>query len=96
MIAIEFNGPYGNGGIQGDMVFADKSGSAQAVVRDRGCQRATELGRNFLAGETVQYIDTTHESDFFNLLSKYKMQARSQGYIDMKSGLRLYSVVIPR
>ncbi|KAL7495910.1 hypothetical protein ACHAWT_006717 [Skeletonema menzelii] len=96
MIAIEFDGPHGNGGVYGEMVFTDKCGSAQAVVRDRGCQRATELGRNFLAGETVQYIDTTHEIDFFNLLSKYKMQARSEGHIDIKSGLKLYSVALAR
>ena len=51
------------------MVFADKCTSAQAVVRKRNCQRATELGRNFLAGETVQYIDT-NEIDFFSLFVK--------------------------
>ena len=94
MISIEFDGPYGNGGVYGVMVFADKCPTAQAVVRDRGCQRATELGRNFLAGETIQYIDTTNENVFFSLLSKYKMQARTQGHIDLKSGMRLYDVTI--
>ena len=95
MIAIEFDGPYANSGVYGEMVFVDRSTSAQSVVRDRGCQRATELGRNFLAGETIQYIDT-HEVDFFALLSKYQVQARSQGHIDIKSGLRLYNVAITR
>lgn len=47
MISIELDGPYGNGGVYGVMVFADKCPTAQAIVRDRGCQRATELGRNF-------------------------------------------------
>lgn len=94
MISIEFDGPYGNGGVYGVMVFVDKCPTAQAVVRDRGCQRATELGRNFLAGETVQYTDTTNEADFFSLLSRYKMQARTQGHIDLKSGMRLYDVTI--
>eukprot|EP00984_Skeletonema_dohrnii_P009028 scaffold3387_cov122-Skeletonema_dohrnii-CCMP3373.AAC.2 len=95
MLAIEFDGPHGNGGVYGEMVFADKCTSAQAVVRKRNCQRATELGRNFLAGETIQYIDTT-EIDFFSLLSKYKMQAKWEGLIDLKSGLRLYTVTIAR
>lgn len=95
MLAIEFDGPHGNGGVYGEMVFADKSASAQAVVRDRGCLRATELGRNFLAGETVQYIDTTNEVDFFSLLSKYESQAWG-GLIDVKSGLRLHIVKIAR
>lgn len=94
MLAIEFDGPHGNGGVYGEMVFADKGASTQAVVRDRGCQRATELGRNFLAGETVQYIDTTNEIDFFSLLSKYESQAKWGGHIDMKSGLRLHIVTI--
>ncbi len=43
MLAIAFDGPHGNGGVYGEIVFADKGASAQAVVRDRGCQRATEL-----------------------------------------------------
>jgi hypothetical protein len=96
MLAIEFDGPYGNGGIEGEMVFVDNNTSAQAVVRERRCHRATELGRNFLAGETIQYIDITNESDFFNLLSKYKLQARWEGLIDVKSGLRLYAVRITK
>lgn len=96
MLAIEFDGTHGNGGVYGEMVFADKCASAQAVVRDRGCQRATELGRNFLAGETVQYIDTANENDFFSLLSKYESQAKWGGLIDFKSGLRLNIVTIAR
>jgi hypothetical protein len=95
MLAIEFDGPYGNGGIEGEMVFVDRDTSAQAVVRRRRC-RATELGRNFLAGETIQYIDITNEIEFFQILSKYKSQARWEGLSDMKSGLRLYAVRITR
>eukprot|EP00985_Skeletonema_marinoi_P014378 scaffold7278_cov147-Skeletonema_marinoi.AAC.7 len=41
MLAIEFDGPHGNGSVYGEMVFADKCTSAQAVVRKRNCQRAT-------------------------------------------------------
>jgi hypothetical protein len=49
-----------------------------------------------LAGETIQYIDTTNESDFFRLLSKYEQGLSTQGHIDLKSGLRLYDVTIAR
>ena len=31
MISLEFDGPYGNGGVYGVMVFADKCPAAQAV-----------------------------------------------------------------
>lgn len=96
MMAIEFDGPYGNGGIYGEMAYADRDPSAQAVVRGRNCQRATELGRNFLAGETIHHIDTTDEDLFFSLLSKYQRNTSTQGLIDMKSGLKLYSVQIAK
>ena len=96
MLAIEFDGPHGSGGVEAEMVFVDKEKSAQAVVRKRNCRRATELGRNFLTGETIQYIDTTSETDFFRLLSRYKVQARWGGNTDVKSGLRLYSAMIAK
>jgi len=96
MVAIEFDGPYGAGGVYGEMVYVDKNRSALAVVRDRGCARAGELGRNFLMGETVEYIDTTNEDTFFKLLSTYKRGASTQGLIDVKSGLYLYQVQIPK
>ena len=96
MMAIEFDGPYGNGGIYGEMAYADRDPSAQAVVRGRNCQRATELGRNFLAGETIHYIDTTDEDLFFSILSEYQRKTSTQGLIDVKSGLKLYSVQIAK
>ena len=94
MLAVEFDGPLGDGGVDGQMVFVDKDPSALTVVRERGCQRATELGRNFLAGETIHYVDTTDESSFFHLLRRYKQCLSTQGYIDLKSGLKLYDVKI--
>mmetsp|Transcript_802 Transcript_802/g.1504 ORF Transcript_802/g.1504 Transcript_802/m.1504 type:complete len:219 (+) Transcript_802:55-711(+) len=96
MIAVEFDGPAAGGGIQGEMVFVDTDASAQAVVKGRKCERATELGRNFLTGETVAYYDTTEESVFFSLLRKYRSAARSRRLIDMKSGLSLYDVTIAK
>ena len=33
MLAIEFYGPHGSGGVEAEMVFVDKEKSAQAVVR---------------------------------------------------------------
>ncbi len=94
MIAIEFDGPHNGNGVYGEMAFVDKSRQAQAVVRDRGCARAGELGRNFLMGETIQYLDTTNEDAFFRLLSRYKLRCSTQGLIDVKSGLTLYNVTI--
>eukprot|EP00594_Rhizosolenia_setigera_P017578 CAMPEP_0178975874 /NCGR_PEP_ID=MMETSP0789-20121207/23469_1 /TAXON_ID=3005 /ORGANISM="Rhizosolenia setigera, Strain CCMP 1694" /LENGTH=76 /DNA_ID=CAMNT_0020664797 /DNA_START=91 /DNA_END=317 /DNA_ORIENTATION=- len=73
MIAIEFDGPFNDTGVMGEMVFVDRDRRAQAVVRDRGCARAGELGRNFLTGETIKYIDTTNEDAFFRLLCRYKL-----------------------
>mmetsp|Transcript_48936 Transcript_48936/g.59016 ORF Transcript_48936/g.59016 Transcript_48936/m.59016 type:complete len:222 (+) Transcript_48936:35-700(+) len=96
MMAIEFDSPHGNGGVNGEMVYADKDRKAQSVVRKRGCERATELGRNFLAGETTHYIDTTDEHIFFRLLDTYCQGKSTQGYIDMKSGLKLYNVRIAK
>mmetsp|Transcript_27905 Transcript_27905/g.43130 ORF Transcript_27905/g.43130 Transcript_27905/m.43130 type:complete len:210 (+) Transcript_27905:14-643(+) len=95
MLAIEFDGPLQNGGLYGEMAFVDRDRIARAVVRQRNCRRATELGIHFLDGEAIHYIDC-NESDFFHLLSKYKMQARYTGQIDVKSGLNLYSVRISR
>ena len=73
MFAIEYDGPHGTTGIYGDMVYVDKNPLALRVVRERGCQRANELGRNFLAGETIRYVDTTDEEAFFGLLMMYKL-----------------------
>lgn len=94
MLAIEFDGPAVGGGVEGEMVFVDTNREAQGVVKGRKCQRATELGRNFLSGETVVYYDTADEKVFFALLSKYKQRARSRNLIDVKSGLHLYDVTI--
>ena len=97
MLAVEFDGPYGSGGIVGEMVYVDKDKQAQAVVKRRKCAGgAKDLGTNFLMGETVKYIETTDENSFFDLLQKYKRGASTQGLIDMKSGLRLYEVKITR
>lgn len=96
MLAVEFDGGHGVGGVFGEMVYVDKNPLAQAVVRERGCQRATELGRNFLAGETIDYIDTTDADSFFTLLKTYKRGLSTQGYIDIKSGLKLFNVIITK
>ena len=97
MLAVEFDGPYGSGGIVGEMVYVDKDKQAQAVVKRRKCAGgAKDLGTNFLMGETIEYIETTDENSFFDLLQKYKRGASTQGLIDMKSGLRLYEVKITR
>ena len=96
MLAVEFDGGHGVGGVHGQMVYVDKNPLAQAVVRERGCERATELGRNFLAGETIYYIDTTDEDSFFTLLKMYKRRLSTQGYIDLKSGLKLFNVIITK
>jgi hypothetical protein len=94
MIAIEYFGPSGNGGIIGDMVYVDKNPKARAVVQGRRCARATELGTNFLLGETVDYIEATNEDAFFTLLSRCKRHSSSEGLIDIKSGLKLYKTRI--
>uniref|UniRef100_A0A7S3VG69 Uncharacterized protein n=1 Tax=Chaetoceros debilis TaxID=122233 RepID=A0A7S3VG69_9STRA len=98
MVAVEFNGPCGHGGhgIDGDMVYVDKDPLARSVVQRRGCARATELGSNFLMGETVEYIETMNEGAFSNLLNKLKRFSSTQGYIDIKSGLPLHSVRISK
>ncbi len=96
MIAIEFDGSHGNGGVYGQMAYVDRDPQAQAVVRRRGCQRATELGRNFLTGETIHYIDTTDERVFYRLLAKYQRGLSTKGLIDVKSGLKLYNVIIAK
>ena len=96
MLAVEFDGSHGAGDVCGEMVYLDKNPLAQAVVCKRGCQRATELGTNFLAGETIHYIDTTDEIEFFTLLLRYKRGLSTQGYIDLKSGLKLFNVIITK
>ena len=95
MLAVEFDGPDGSGGLVGEMVYVDKD--KQAVVKRRKCAGgAKDLGTNFLMGETVKYIETTDENSFFDLLKKYTRGASTHGLIDMKSGLRLYEVKITR
>lgn len=94
MIAIEFDGPLGSGGVYGEMAFVDKTASVQALVRRRRC-KATDLGKSFLAGETIHYIQTDPKQ-FFDLLKRYKRGATTQGLIDLKSGLKLYNVRISR
>ncbi|GFH55448.1 hypothetical protein CTEN210_11924 [Chaetoceros tenuissimus] len=96
MFAIEYDGPHGSAGIYGEMVYVDKNPLALRVVRERGCQRANELGRNFLAGETIRYIDTTDEEAFFGLLMMYKQHLSTQGYIDVKSGLKLFNIQLAK
>ncbi|CAJ1960400.1 unnamed protein product [Cylindrotheca closterium] len=98
MIAIEFDGPDGGGGICGEMTYVDNDKKAQAVVKGRGCVQARQLGRNFLSGESIIYYNTSQESVFFDLLMKYKRGASSSGggMIDMKSGLPLFEVTISK
>ncbi|CAJ1960398.1 unnamed protein product [Cylindrotheca closterium] len=96
MIAIEFDGPVGQGGVCGEMTFVDNDKKAQAVVKGRECAEARELGRNFLAGEATVYYNTSQERVFFDLLQKYKRGASSKGLIDMKSGLPIFDVTIRR
>ncbi|OEU08011.1 hypothetical protein FRACYDRAFT_250231 [Fragilariopsis cylindrus CCMP1102] len=85
MLAVEFDGPYGSGGLVGCCQETQKCAGG-----------AKDLGTHFLMGETVKYIKTTDENSFFDLLQKYKRGASTQGLIDMKSGLRLYEVKITR
>jgi len=87
-MAVEFYGPHATGGVYGEMIYVDRNPKVQAVVRGRNCQRATELGRNFLAGETIYYIDTTNERAFSSLLGKYQRELSTEGLIDVKSGLK--------
>ncbi|KAL3926733.1 MAG: hypothetical protein SGBAC_013355 [Bacillariaceae sp.] len=94
MIAIEFDGAFGEGGVCGPMTFVDNGRKSQAVLKSRKCNHAKALGRNFLLGETVVYFDTVQESIFFDLLKKYKCRASYSGYIDAKSGLDLFQVSI--
>ena len=65
--------------------------SAQTLVQQRGYSCAKEAGRNFLLGETTEYIEATSYGVFQSLLDRYKRRIRSKGgLIDVKSGLRLY------
>lgn len=93
MIAIEFDGPTSDGGVYGEMTYVDNDREAQAVVVGRSCDQARELGRNFLMGETMVYYSTS-EGVFFSLLRKYQRGTSTRGLIDIKSGLRLYTVTI--
>mmetsp|Transcript_23489 Transcript_23489/g.25908 ORF Transcript_23489/g.25908 Transcript_23489/m.25908 type:complete len:96 (-) Transcript_23489:344-631(-) len=95
-MAVEFYGPHATGGVYGEMIYVDRNPKVQAVVRGHNCQRATELGRNFLAGETIYYIDTTNERAFSSLLEKYQRELSTKGLIDVKSGLKLYTVRIAK
>jgi hypothetical protein len=94
MVALEFMGPVGNnGGVEADMVYADKNPMCQAVWQQRGCT-PRDLGAAFLMGETIEFIETNDEGDFKNLLKKYQQDARTEGLIDIKSGLKLYNTKI--
>lgn len=94
MLAIEFDGPTPGGGVCGTMTYVDRDTKSQAVVRDRRCDQARELGANFLAGETIEYFETLDEAVFFALLRQYKTAARTAGLIDIKSGLKLFEISI--
>jgi len=96
MLALEFMGPHGGRGITADIVYVDETQRAQAIVRERRCGSAKELGMRFLLGETVEYIEATNNAAFFSLLSKCKRDAHTQGNIDMKSGLKLYHARIAK
>mmetsp|Transcript_61495 Transcript_61495/g.150519 ORF Transcript_61495/g.150519 Transcript_61495/m.150519 type:complete len:123 (-) Transcript_61495:664-1032(-) len=89
MVAIEFDGPYGQGGIDGEMVYADKNPACQAVWQGRGCT-PRDLGANFLAGETIEFISADNENDFKILLKQCQRKMISRGLIDIKSGLKLH------
>lgn len=93
MLAVEFDGPFGIGGLLGDMVYADKNPAVKVVWQSRQCT-AKDLGAAFLLGEVVEFIEAKNEQEFESLLSKYKKGASTQGLIDMKSGLKLHSVKI--
>lgn len=91
MLAVEFFGPSGNRGASVEMVYVDDDRSAQTLVQQRGYSSAKEAGRNFLLGETTEYIEATSYGVFQSLLDRYKRRIRSKGgLIDVKSGLRLY------
>ena len=77
MLAVEFMGPYGSGGVRVDMVYADKNPQAQAVWQQGGYARAKELGTAFLAEETVEYIETEGRYDLMVLLKIYQKSASS-------------------
>ena len=96
MLALEFLGPHGGRGITADIVYVDETQRAQAIVRERRCGSAKELGMRFMLGETVEYIEATNEAAFFSLLSKCKRDAHTQGNIDIKVGLKLYHARIAK
>jgi len=98
MVAIEFYGPYSGDGIQGEMVCIDKGNhrNAQAILKERKCQKGTELGRFFLLGEKTEYIEVTSDATFFKLLGVYQRTASSKGYVDVKSGLPIHDVKISK
>ena len=86
MMAIEFDGPLRNGGIEGEMTFVGRG-----PTRSRNSRSALELGKAFLHGETIHYIDCNNEEDFFALLSRYNRGFRFSDEFDVRSGLPLYS-----
>ncbi|KAL7528016.1 hypothetical protein ACHAWF_004929 [Thalassiosira exigua] len=95
MLAVEFNGPARGGtAIEADMVFVDNDPSAQAVVRGRRCSSAKALGAAFLRGEEVEYLQAASEGAFFDLLARYWSGSKSEGLIDMGSGLKMHSVML--
>ena len=95
MLAVEFFGPRGEGEAEVEMVYTDDDRSAQTLIKQRKYSNAKEAGRNFLLGETTEYIEATTYGSFQSLLGRYQRRIRSKdGLIDMKSGLRLYEGVI--
>lgn len=93
MVAVEFMGPFQNGGATVDMVYADKNPQCQAVWQQRGCT-PRDLGAAFLTGETIEFIETDDEGEFKSFLKHCQTAARTQGLIDIKSGLKLYNAQI--
>lgn len=89
MVAIEFDGPWGQGGICGEMVYADKNPACQAVWQNRGCT-PRKLGENFLMGETIEFVSTDDENEFKIFLKKCQQGMKWGGLIDIKSGLKLH------
>ncbi|EJK64935.1 hypothetical protein THAOC_14274, partial [Thalassiosira oceanica] len=96
MLAVEFNAPARAGrAIEADMVYVDKNPQARAVVQARRCGSAKELGAAFLRGEEFEYMEVD-EAAFFDLLKRYKRGSKTEGLIDMGSGLRMYNVTLIR
>ena len=97
MLAVEFNAPAraGRAAIEEDMVYVGKNPQARAMVQARRCGSAKELSAAFLRGEEFEYMEVD-EASFFDLLKRYKRGSKTEGLIDMGSGLRMYNVTLIR